>query len=444
MSSWTRTSWQKQPIKQVPTYPDQQAMLEVCEDIEKHPPLIFAGEARRLKSKLAEVAQGKAFLLQGGDCAESFAEFRANDVRDTLRVLMQMAVIMMYGSGKSMVKLGRMAGQFAKPRSSDTEQINGHEIPSYRGDMINDIRPELDLRVPDPKRMMQAYNQSAATLNLLRAFTQGGYADLHRIHRWTHDFISDTEVGKKFFNYADDIKKALKFMEASGIDQSHPDIQNTDFYTSHECLHLWYEQSLTREDSTTGDWVCGSGHFLWIGDRTRQLDGAHVEFLKGVLNPIGMKCGPSLDPDELIQLIDTLNPKNEPGRLTLITRMGAEKVQDYLPKLVERVKQEGREVVWSCDPMHGNTFATEDKIKTRDFDKILSEIKGFFEVHRSIGTYPGGIHLEMTGRNVTECVGGSENIRDHNLHEDYATHCDPRLNASQSIELAFLLSEYID
>lgn len=443
MSSWNRHSWQEKSIKQMPTYKNQDILNDVCHTIENFPPLVFAGETRYLKERLGEAALGKSFLLQGGDCAETFEDLKVNDVRDTLRVIMQMAIIMMYGTGLPVIKVGRIAGQFAKPRSENMEMVDGKEMPSYRGDMINDFAPDLSKREHDPQRMMRAYHQSTATINLLRAFTKGGYADLHRIHKWTLEFIKDTNIGNKFVDYADSIQKAIQFMEASGIQNDDHNLCTTDFYTSHECLNLWYEQSLTRQDSVTGEWVCGSGHFLWIGDRTRQLDSAHVEFLSGVINPLGLKCGPTLSSDELIRLIDKLNPENEPGRLTLITRFGADKIHDHLPQLIEAVHREGRYVVWSCDPMHGNTYKTGEGYKTRSFDTVLKEVKGFFEIHNEMGSFPGGIHLEMTARNVTECVGGSQNIQDEHLKDRYQTACDPRLNATQSIDLAFTLSDYI-
>ena len=443
MSHWSPQSWQQKTIRQMPDYEDAEKLRHVCQDLSTYPPLIFAGEARKLKRKLAMAVEGEAFLLQGGDCAESFAGFHTNDVRDTLRVLMQMAVIIMYGSGKPVVKVGRMAGQFAKPRSEPTETVEGTTYPIYRGDMVNDIDLDLALRQPDPARMIRAYNQSSATLNLLRAFSQGGYADLHRIHQWTLDFVKKSHITDQFVRYSDLIQSAIKFMKSAGITSLNHHLQKTDFYTSHEALLLWYEQSLTREDSTTGEWVCGSGHMLWIGDRTRQIDSAHVEFLRGVINPIGIKCGPTLDPDELIKLLDILNPDNEAGRITLIVRMGANKIHDKLPKLIKKIKPEGRKVVWSTDPMHGNTFKTDDGIKTRSFGQILDEVKSFFAIHQGEGSVAGGIHLEMSGRDVTECVGGGQKIQPHHLKDRYHTHCDPRLNASQSLELAFMLGEFL-
>ena len=441
-ANWTPESWKGKPIRQVPTYPDSESLARVEATLRKLPPLVFAGEARRLREDLADVAEGRAFLLQGGDCAESFAEFGANTIRDTFKVLLQMAVVLTYAGASPVVKVGRMAGQFAKPRSADTETQDGVELPSYRGDIVNAIEFEEGGRVPDPERMLRGYNQSAATLNLLRAFAQGGFADLHKVHQWNLDFVSGSPQGARYEELAGRIAESLDFMEACGITaESVPQIAETSFYTSHEALLLAYEEALVRKDSLTGDWYDCSAHFLWIGERTRDLEGAHVEFLRGVNNPIGVKLGPSTDPDELIRLIDILNPANDPGRLTLISRMGQDKVRDTLPALVRKVEREGRAVVWSCDPMHGNTIKSASGYKTRPFDRILDEVRGFFEVHREQGTYAGGVHFEMTGQDVTECLGGAQAISDEDLSARYHTHCDPRLNASQALELAFLIAD---
>lgn len=439
---WTPNTWRSKPVKQMPFYADQAKLAAVEQRLSNYPPLVFAGEARRLKSALADVAGGKAFLLQGGDCAESFAEFHPNNIRDTFRVLLQMAVVLTFGGATPVVKVGRMAGQFAKPRSADTETIDGVELPAYRGDIINGFDFESASREPDPNRMVQAYNQSAATLNLLRAFAQGGYADLHKVHQWNLGFVERSPAGERYRDLADRLDETLNFMAACGITgDTTPQLRETDFFTSHEALLLPYEEALTRIDSTTGDWYDVSAHMLWIGDRTRQPDHAHVEFLRGVKNPIGLKCGPTSDPDELIRLIDMLNPANEPGRLTLIARMGFEKVQDKLPALIRKVQKEGKVVVWACDPMHGNTIKSSTGYKTRPFDRILSEVKDFFAVHQAEGTHPGGVHFELTGQDVTECTGGAQAITDHALAKRYHTHCDPRLNASQALELAFLIAE---
>ena len=439
---WTPDSWRSFPIEQQPVWPDPAALEAVESKLTSYPPLVFAGEARRLKAQLGDVAEGRAFLLQGGDCAESFAEFHPDNIRDTFRVLLQMAVVLTYGANRPVVKVGRMAGQFAKPRSSDTEIQDGVALPSYRGDIINGIEFTPEAREPDPERMIQGYLQAAATLNLLRAFAQGGYADLHQVHRWNHGFVARSPQGERYRDLADRIGDALAFMEACGVtSETLPQLATTNFYTSHEALLLGYERALTRVDSTTGDWYDCSAHLLWIGDRTRQLDGAHVEFLRGVGNPIGLKAGPSLDADELLRLIDVLNPDNEPGRLTVIARMGAGKVEARLPPLVRAVEREGRKVVWSCDPMHGNTVKSSTGYKTRAVDRILAEVRGFFAVHQAEGTYAGGVHFEMTGQDVTECIGGAQEITEHGLADRYHTHCDPRLNASQALELAFLIAE---
>jgi len=431
------------PIQQVPAYPDAAALVETEARLATFPPLVFAGEARKLKKQLATVAAGDAFLLQGGDCAESFAEHGADNIRDFFRVFLQMSVVLTFAGAQPVVKVGRVAGQFAKPRSSDTETIDGVSLPSYRGDIINGTAFDAKSRVPDPARQEMAYRQSAATLNLLRAFAQGGYANLENVHRWMLGFVEDSPQGDRYEALANRITETLDFMKAIGItSESTFALRETDFYTSHEALLLGYEQALTRVDSTTGDWYATSGHMIWIGDRTRQADHAHVEYCRGIKNPLGLKCGPSLEPDGLIRLIDLLNPENEPGRLTLISRFGADKVGDHLPKLIRAVQKEGRSVVWSCDPMHGNTI-TAAGYKTRPFDRILKEVQGFFDVHRAEGTHPGGIHVEMTGKNVTECTGGARAITAEELHDRYHTHCDPRLNADQAIELAFLVSDLL-
>ncbi len=441
--TWSPDSWRSKPILQVPDYEDQAALERVEGTLRSYPPLVFAGEARRLKKQLGEVAEGRAFLLQGGDCAESFAEFHPDKIRDTFRVLLQMAVVLTWGAKVPVVKVGRMAGQFAKPRSSGTETIDGVELPSYRGDIVNGIEFEEGARVPDPERMVKAYGQAAATLNLLRAFAQGGFADLHQVHKWNLSFAGNGE-GSQYRHIADQISEALDFMQACGIDASTASsLGKTDFYTSHEALLLRYEEALTRVDSLTGSYVDTSAHMLWIGDRTRQLDHAHVEFLSGVENPIGMKCGPSIDPDDMLRIIDRLNPENEAGRMTLIARFGAGNVEERLPKLIRAVEREGKKVVWSCDPMHGNTIKSSTGYKTRPFDRVLSEVREFFAVHQAEGTYAGGVHFEMTGQDVTECTGGAQAISDTDLQDRYHTHCDPRLNANQALELAFLIAEGI-
>ena len=441
-TNWTPASWREKPILQVPEYPAEADLHAVEDDLRKLPPLVFAGEARRLKKSLAKVANGEAFLLQGGDCAESFAEFDTNGIRDTFKVLLQMAVVLTFGASCPVVKVGRMAGQFAKPRSSDIEKKGDVTLPSYRGDIINGIEFTEEARIPDPQRMLRAYNQASATLNLLRAFAQGGFADLHQVHGWNLDFVKGSPQSERYNQIADRLDETLNFMTACGVTAENvPQLRETDFYTSHEALLPWYEEALTRQDSLTGDWYDCSAHFLWIGDRTRQPDHAHVEFLRGVKNPIGMKVGPTTDPDDLIRNIDILNPANEAGRLTLITRFGADKVEKGLPPLIRRVRDEGRSVVWSCDPMHGNTISAESGYKTRPVNQILSEVKSVFSVHRAEGTHAGGIHFEMTGKDVTECLGGAQEITSSDLSSRYHTHCDPRLNASQSLELAFLIAE---
>ena len=439
---WTPASWRDCPIRQVPSYPDADRLASMEARLSRFPPLVFAGEARRLKAQLALAASGQAFVLQGGDCAESFGDFTANVIRYTFRVLLQMAVVLTFGGAMPVVKLGRMAGQFAKPRSSDTETLGGVTLPSYRGDIVNGPDFSADARIPDPARMEFGYFQSAGTLNLLRAFASGGYADLHEVHRWNLDFVERSPLVERYRDLAARIDETLNFMGACGLTSiSAPQIRETDFYTSHESLLLPYEQALTRVDSTSGEYYACSAHFLWIGDRTRQLDGAHVEFMRGIRNPIGMKVGPSMEADDLMRIMDVLDPQNEPGRLTLIARMGADKAAEKLPPLLRAVKRAGRTPVWLCDPMHGNTVSTAQKIKTRRFDSIVSELKSFFDSHEAEGTIAGGAHVEMTGQDVTECVGGARGLREEDLGARYETFCDPRLNAEQSLELAFLLAE---
>ena len=442
MTMWSPESWRSKPGKQLPTYPDMDKLYWVESELAKRPPLVFAGEVRRLKSQLANVSAGQAFLLQGGDCAESFKEFSAETVRDTFRVLLQMAVVMTFASAKPVVKVGRIAGQFAKPRSSDSETIDGVTLPSYRGDSVNDMAFTEEARVPDPERLVRAYDQSAATLNLLRALASGGYADLHNVHQWTLDFLAGSPAGERYQEYADRIGEALAFMRACGVTpDGAPSLEGVDFFTSHEALHLPFEQAMTRMESNSGRWYDTSAHLLWIGDRTRQPDHAHVEFMRGLENPVGLKCGPTLDPDELIRLIDVLNPRDEAGRLILYVRMGADKVADGLLPLVRKVQSEGRNVIWSCDPMHGNTHKAANGYKTRDFDKVLSELRTFIEVLRAEGAEPGGVHFEMTGQDVTECVGGAGHLSEADLSSRYHTHCDPRLNADQALEMAFQISD---
>jgi len=441
-AKWTPESWRNFPVMQMPDYPDAEKLKTVEGRLAGFPPLVFAGEARKLKRKLARVAEGKGFLLQGGDCAESFAEHSADNIRDFFRVFLQMAVVLTFAGRQPVVKVGRIAGQFAKPRSSPTETINGVEYPIYRGDIVNDSEATMEGRLPDPERQIMAYRQSAATLNLLRAFAQGGYANLEHVHQWTLGFLKDSPASEQYSEMSNRISEALSFMRACGItSETAPQLRSTDFFTSHEALLLGYEQALTRVDSTSGDYYATSGHMLWIGDRTRQPDHAHVEFARGVKNPIGLKCGPSLKPDELIKLIDLLNPENEPGRLTLIARFGADKVEKHLPDLIRAVKREGRVVVWSCDPMHGNTVKSTSGYKTRPFDSILKEVRGFMSIHQAEGTHAGGIHVEMTGKDVTECTGGLRALRDEDLNDRYHTFCDPRLNAAQALELSFLVAE---
>jgi 3-deoxy-7-phosphoheptulonate synthase len=441
---WTPDGWRSKPALQMPEYPDPTALTDVEKQLATFPPLVFAGEARNLTKALAKVAAGDAFLLQGGDCAESFAEHGANNIRDFFRLFLQMAVVLTYAAASPVVKIGRVAGQFAKPRTSPVEKRNGVELPVYRGDIVNGTEFTAEARIPDPRRQLAAYRQSAATLNLLRAFAQGGYANLGNVRQWVLGFVKDSPQSRRYGELADQISEALGFMQACGLDlESHPELRSTDFYTSHEALLLGYEQAMTRVDSTSGDWYCTSGHMLWIGDRTRQLDHAHVEFCRGIKNPLGLKCGPSSKVDELLKLIDILNPGNEPGRLTLICRVGADKAGDLLPAMVRAIKREGRTVVWSCDPMHGNTITSASGYKTRPFDQILKEVRSFFQVHAAEGTHAGGVHLEMTGQDVTECTGGARAITDEDLNDRYHTVCDPRLNAEQALDLAFLLADLL-
>ena len=444
--TWQPNSWRDHPIKQVPDYPDAEKLAGVEAKLAAMPPLVFAGEAQSLKRQLGEVAEGRAFLLQGGDCAESFAEFSANNIRDSFKVILQMAVVLTFGASMPVVKVGRVAGQFAKPRSSPMEAVDGIELPSYRGDMINAMPFTEKDRVPDPKRLLRVYEQSAATLNLLRAFAQGGLADLTKVHSWVTEFLSGTPQADRFQELAGRIEESLNFMRACGItpETARP-LAETDFYTSHESLLLNYEEALTRRDTITNekDWYATSAHMIWIGDRTRQPDGAHVEYMRGIANPIGLKCGPSLYPDELVRLIETLNPDNVPGRLTLIARMGADKVRAGLPPLLKAVKASGAKVVWCCDPMHGNTIKASSGYKTRRVNDVMAEVQGFFDAHDEIGTYPGGVHFEMTGQNVTECVGGVVDVTEARLGDRYHTHCDPRLNGAQALELAFLIADLL-
>jgi 3-deoxy-7-phosphoheptulonate synthase len=440
---WTPTSWRQKPAKHIPSdYPDADALARVEATLRQMPPLVFAGEARRLKALLGQVADGKAFLLQGGDCAESFKEFAADNIRDTFRLILQMAVVLTFAGGKPVVKVGRIAGQFAKPRSSPVETQGGVTLPSYRGDNINGMGFDEAERIPDPERLLKAYGQSASTLNLLRAFASGGYADLNNIHRWTLGFVDDSPQGARYKALTDKISETLAFMNAIGINPStYPGLHQVEFFTSHEALLLGYEEALTRVDSTSGDWYDTSAHLLWIGERTRQLDHAHIEFMRGIKNPVGLKVGPTLEPDELIRLIDALSPANEPGRLTLYGRFGADKVAERLPRLMAATRREGRHVVWATDPMHGNTLTASNGYKTRPFDRILSEVKTFVDVAKAEGVHPGGVHFEMTGQNVTECLGGARALTETDLLDRYHTHCDPRLNAEQSLELAFLIAE---
>ena len=442
-SRWTPSSWRSLPAKHIPSdYPEPAALTAVEAELRRMPPLVFAGEARRLKSQLGEVAQGRAFLLQGGDCAESFKEFAADNIRDTFRLILQMAVVLTFAGGKPVVKVGRMAGQFAKPRSSPVEVKDGVELPSYRGDNINGMGFSAQERAPDPRRLLKAYGQSAATLNLLRAFATGGYADLHNVHRWNLGFVEHSPQGARYRELSNKISETLNFMDAIGVNSvSNTALHQVEFFTSHEALLLGYEEALTRVDSTSGDWYDTSAHLVWIGERTRQLDGAHINFCQGIKNPIGIKVGPTVEPDELIRLIDALNPQNEAGRLTLYGRFGSDKIEACLPALMAATKREGREVVWAIDPMHGNTLTASTGYKTRPFDRILAEVRSFIEIANAQGVHPGGVHLEMTGQNVTECTGGARALSDIDLGDRYHTHCDPRLNADQALELSFLIAE---
>ena len=441
IKGWSKSDWRAKPRVQMPDYPDAAALNAAEAQLGKYPPLVFAGEARKLKKQLALAGEGRAFLLQGGDCAESFSEFSADNIRDTFRVMLQMAVVLTYGAKVPVIKVGRMAGQFAKPRSAPTEMIDGVELPSYRGDIIHRFEATVEARMPDPQRMLEAYTQAAASLNLLRAFSTGGFADIHRVHSWTLGF-AEHDKAERYRELSNRISDALDFMNAAGVNaDTAPSLSTVDFYTSHESLLLEYEEALCRVDSLTGQNVAGSGHMIWIGDRTRQPDGAHVEFARGVLNPIGLKCGPTTTADDLKVLMAKLNPQNEAGRLTLIARFGAGKVGENLPRLIKAVREEGANVVWSCDPMHGNTIKSSSGYKTRAFDSVLREVREFFAIHKSENTIPGGVHFEMTGKDVTECTGGLRAVTDEDLSDRYHTACDPRLNASQSLELAFLVSE---
>ena len=439
--TWTKSDWRAKPRVQMPDYTDEAALNAVEAQLSKYPPLVFAGEARKLRNELAAVSRGEGFLLQGGDCAESFSQFSADNIRDTFKVLLQMATVLTFGAKVPVVKIGRMAGQFAKPRSAPTEVKDGVELPSYRGDIINELEFTPEARIPNPQKMLQAYTQAAATLNLLRAFSTGGYADVHQVHQWTLGF-TEGEKAAKYRDMASRITDTLDFIRAAGVsnEQAHT-LHTVEFYTSHESLLLEYEEALTRMDSTSGKWLAGSGHMLWIGDRTRQPDGAHVEFLRGVMNPIGLKCGPTTTAEDLKVLMNKLNPENEAGRLTLIARFGAGKVGEHLPRLIKTVQEEGANVVWSCDPMHGNTIKSASGYKTRPFESVLREVQEFFAIHRAEGTVPGGVHFEMTGQDVTECTGGVRAVTEEDLSDRYHTACDPRLNASQSLELAFLVAE---
>lgn len=442
MTAWSPSSWRSRPAVQIPEYEDAAALAAVEQELSAKPPLVFAGEARRLKRQLAEVAAGRAFLLQGGDCAESFRDFSADAVRDTFRVMLQMAVVLTFAAAKPIVKVGRIAGQFTKPRSSGTEIRDGIELPSYRGDSVNEMGFDAASRTPDPRRLLRAYDQSAATLNLIRAFASGGYADLNNVHQWTLEFVSGSPASARYGELAGRISEALAFMRACGVTgDGARSLESVDFYTSHEALHLPFEEALARREAATGDWLATSAHLIWIGERTRQPDGAHIEFARGVLNPVGVKVGPTTTIDQLLPVIDRINPHNEAGRLILISRMGANKVGDCLPPLVRAVEREGRTVVWSCDPMHGNTVKTDSGYKTRDFDSILSELERFMDAVRGEGAYPGGVHFEMTGSDVTECVGGTRAVTEADLSSRYHTHCDPRLNADQALDMAFRIAE---
>lgn len=439
--NWTKSSWQNFPVLQQPNWPDASKLNEVLQTISSLPPLVFAGEIRDLKSNLAKAVRGEAFLLQGGDCSEEFSRCTSPNIRDTLKVLLQMAVTLTYAGEKPVVKVGRIAGQYAKPRSSDTEMVNGVELPSYRGDMCNAQEPDLEARIPDPQRLLQGYNMSAASLNLLRAFTRGGFGALNKVQAWNQEFVKQSPMGRSYERLAKQISQAMRFMENVGIDIDAPQLNEVEFFTSHEALFLGYEEALTREDSLEGGWYNCSAHMLWIGDRTRQIDGAHIEFLRGVLNPLGMKVGPNHDIDDILAIIERLNPENEAGRMTLIARFGAKDIEKHLPPLLKAVKKEGMNVLWSCDPMHANIRKTEGGHKTRSFDDILSELHQFFELNWAEGTIPGGVHFELTGADVTECTGGARQLSDEHLSENYLTTCDPRLNAEQSLEMAFQIAE---
>jgi len=440
--SWTPASWRNKTAAQLPDYPDLADLQRVETELAGKPPLVFAGEARRLRRQLADVSAGKAFLLQGGDCAESFKEFSADHVRDTFRVILQMAVVLTFAAAKPVVKVGRIAGQFTKPRSNPFETKGGIVLPSYRGDSVNDMAFEPEARRPDPQRLIRSYDQSAATINLLRAFASGGFADLGNVHQWTLEFVKDSPASDRYTELAGRISEALAFMRACGVTgDAARSLEAVDFYTSHEALHLPFEEALTRRDSTGDAWLATSAHMLWIGERSRQPDGAHVEFASGVMNPIGIKCGPTMEPDELFPVLDKLNPENEAGRIILISRMGADRVRDRLQHLVKAVEREGRSVIWSCDPMHGNTVKTDSGYKTRQFDRILNELEGFMQAVAGEGAYPGGVHFEMTGRDVTECVGGAKPLTEADLSSRYHTHCDPRLNADQALDMAFRIAE---
>jgi 3-deoxy-7-phosphoheptulonate synthase len=442
-NKWSPSSWRKLPIKQQPTYKNLDKLKQAEEELSSYPPLIFAGEARDLKEQFTKAARGEAFLLQGGDCAESFKAFDANNIKSLFKLLMQMSVVLTYSAGKPVVKVGRVAGQFAKPRSSDFEIVNGVEYPSYRGDIVNDMVADISKREPNPNNLIKAYNQSVATMNLLRAFSKGGMADLNKVHEWNLEYMKNNTLGVKYEELSDKITESLSFMKACGIDSLNiPNLRETKIYTSHEALLLNYEQALTRKDSLTNEWYNCSAHMLWIGDRTRDLNGAHIEYFRGIKNPIGCKVGPTMKEDELIDLIDALNPSNDEGRLNLIVRMGAGKIREYFPKLLQKVTKEGKNILWSCDPMHGNVEKTSNGYKTRDFSNILSEVEQFFEIHKENGTIAGGIHLEMTGLDVTECTGSEScNITTEDLTNRYHTQCDPRLNADQALELAFTIAK---
>ncbi len=443
-SLWSAASWRQFPAAQQPDWPDADALKKAEARLATLPPLVFAGEARHLTSDLGKVAEGNAFLLQAGDCAESFADFSADSIRDKLKIILQMAVALTYAAGVPVVKVGRIAGQFAKPRTADTERVGDVELQSFRGHMVNDETFDADARMPDPERLVAAYHQSASTLNLLRAFTKGGFADLSQAHLWNQQFVATSAEGRRYERIASEIDRALRFMAACGIDLGAEEgLHQVDFWTSHEALILPYEECLTRQDSITGDWYDCSAHMVWVGDRTRQLDGAHLEFLSGIDNPVGAKVGPGCSPAEVVAICERLNPDRVSGRMTLITRLGAGAIEDLLPPLVRAVEAEGHPVVWTCDPMHGNTFTSEGGRKTRRFVDILAELRSFFAVHRGEGTWPGGLHVELTGDDVTECLGGAEEILEGDLDARYTTTCDPRLNARQSLDLAFQVAEFL-